>query len=60
MKGRHFRMLVDIAYLDNEFYKEKTNFKYIIDCIDHYTKFYWGYLIRDKKANTILSKINDF
>ena len=38
----------------------RTSYKYIIDCIDHFSKFYWGYLIRDKTAKTTLNKIKNF
>ena len=56
----HYRLLIDITYLDTKFYSKKTDYKYIIDCIDHFSKFYWGYLIRDKTANTTLNKIKNF
>ena len=59
-EGPHYRLLVDITYLDENYYKDKTEYKYIIDCIDHFTKFYWGYLIRDKTAKTALNKIKNF
>ena len=59
-EGPHYRLLIDITYLDKKFYLDKTNYKYIIDCIDHFSKFYWGYLIRDKTANTTLNKIKNF
>ena len=39
-EGPYYRMLVDITYLDKNFYKVKTNYKYIIDSIDHFSKFY--------------------
>ena len=59
-EGPHYRLLIDITYLDKKYYSNKTNYKYIIDCIDHFSKFYWGYLIRDKTANTTLTKIKNF
>ena len=59
-EGPHYRLLIDITYLDENYYKDKTEYKYIIDCIDHFTKFYWGYLIRDKTAKTALNKIKNF
>ena len=59
-EGPHYRLLIDITYLDTKLYSKKTNYKYIIDCIDHFSKFYWGYLIRDKTANTTLNKIKNF
>ena len=51
---------MDITYLDKNFYSNKTEYKYIIDCIDHFSKFYWGFLIRDKTAETTLHKIKNF
>ena len=59
-EGPHYRLLVDITYLDPKYFSNKTNYKYIIDCIDHFSKFYWGYLIRDKTAKTTLNKIKNF
>ena len=47
--GPHYRYLMDITYLKNNIYNGKTTYKYIIDFIDHFSKFYWGFLIRDKK-----------
>ncbi len=41
---------MDITYLKSEIDSEKTYFKYIIDFLDHFTKFYWGFLIKDKKT----------
>ena len=51
---------MDITYLDKNFYSNKTEYKYIIDCMDHFSKFYWGFLIRDKTAETTLLKIKNF
>ena len=59
-EGPHYRLLVDITYLDKKYYSKKTEYKYIIDCIDHFSKFYWGYLIRDKTSKTTLNKIKNF
>ena len=59
-EGPHYRLLIDITYLDTKYYKNVTDYKYIIDCIDHFSKFYWGYLIRDKTAKTTLNKIKNF
>ena len=59
-EGPHYRLLVDITYLDKKYYSNKINYKYIIDCIDHFRKFYWAYLIRDKSAKTALNKIKNF
>ena len=59
-EGPHYRLLIDITYLDAKYYSKKTSYKYIIDCIDHFSKFYWAYLIRDKTAETALNKIKLF
>ena len=34
-EGTHYRLLADITYLDKKYYSNKTNYKYIIDYIDH-------------------------
>ena len=47
-------MLVDITYLDKKLIGYKTSYKYIIDCIDHFSKFYWGFLIENKNNETTL------
>ena len=59
-EGPHYRLLVDITYLDKNFSLGKTKYKYIIDSIDHFSKFYWGFLIIDKSAETTLKKIKNF
>ena len=52
--GPHYRYLMDITYLKPEINLKKTTYKYIIDFLDHFTKFYWGFLIKDKTAETVL------
>ena len=37
--GPHYRYLVDITYLKDKIYKNKTKYLYIIDFIDHFSKF---------------------
>ena len=44
-EGPHYRLLIDITYLDAKYYSKKTSYKFIINCIDHFSKFYWAYLI---------------
>ena len=51
---------MDITYLKSELDLKKTNYKYIIDFIDHFTKFYYGFLISDKSAETKLKYIKLF
>ena len=59
-EGPHYRLLVDFTYLDQKYYHGKTKYKYIIDSIDHFSKFYWGFLTEDKSANTAFLKIKMF
>lgn len=59
-KGPRFRMLVDITYLDESYFNNKTKYKYIIDSIDHFSKYYWAYLITSKNADLVLKKIKSF
>ena len=59
-EGPHYRMLIDITYLDKKLFKNKTDYKYVIDSIDHFSKFYWAFLIRDKTSETVLKKIKNF
>ena len=58
--GPHFRYLVDITYLKEDIYKNKTKYLYIIDFIDHFSKFYWGFPIVNKTADTTLRYIKKF
>ena len=58
--GPHYRYLIDIKYLISEIDSEKTNFKYIIEFLEHFTEFYWGFLIKDKKTETILKYLKLF
>ena len=59
-EGPHYRLLIDFTYLDQKYYNGKTKYKYIIDSIDHFSKFYWGFLTKDKSANTAIQKIKLF
>ena len=56
-EGPHYRMLVDITYLDESYFNNKTKYKYIIDSIDHFSKYYWAFLIYSK---VVLNKIKSF
>lgn len=58
--GPHYRLLVDKTYLDKFYYNGKTKYNYIINCIGHFSKFYWAHLIIDKTAKTALIKIKNF
>ena len=55
----HYRSQ-QITYLRKDLVSNKSTYKYIIDCIDHFSKFYWGFLIRNKTSETTLNKIKIF
>ena len=52
-------MLVDIIYLDDKYFKNKTKYKYIIDSIDILVNFF-GFFITSKNSEVILNKIKAF
>ena len=54
--GPHYRYIGDIWYLDDELQINKE-FKYCLDVIDHFTKFLYSYLLKDKSMGTVLSKL---
>ena len=43
-EGPHFRYIADLWQLPNEIYN-KSGYIYIIDIIDHFSKWYYGYLL---------------
>ena len=51
-------MVVDITYLDESYLKNKTKYKYIIDSIDNFSKYYWTFLISFKNLKWFLIKLN--
>ena len=51
---------MDIAYLDESYFNNKSKYKYIIDSIDHYSKYYWVFLISSKNDEVVLYKIKSF
>ena len=58
-EGPHYRYLVDITYLDKEIIN-KVKYNYIIDFIDHFSKFYWAFPIEYKNADTCIKYIKKF
>ena len=50
------RYVIDLTYLPIEIIKE-TEFKYLFNIIDHFSKFIISFLLFDKKADSIVSKL---
>ena len=55
----HYRYLCDITFLDKKITGE-TKYNYIIDFLDHFSKFYWAFPIEQKNAETSLKYIKIF
>ena len=55
--GPHYRYIGEIFQLPYTIY-EKTGYKYVPNMIDHFKKWYGGYLLKNKTANEILGKID--
>ena len=54
--GPHYRYVADIWYLNTQI-SNKTGYKYVLDIIDHFSKWYGGYLLKTKTADEVLNKI---
>ena len=50
------RYILDLSELP-DLIKENTDFKYFMHLIDHYSKFLFGLLLKDKKGDTILKEL---
>ena len=57
--GPHFRYVADLWHLCNEI-REETGFNYVLDIIDHFSKWYAGYPLKTKDANEVLKNIEKF
>ena len=57
--GPHQRYQCDLWYLP-ESLKENTEFEYCLDIIDHFSKWLNSYLLRNKTADLVVSKIKMF
>ena len=53
--GPHYRYVVDLWTLPKEI-ANATKYKYILDIVDHFSKWYYGYLLYTKEAKEILKK----
>ena len=52
------RFKIDITYLPLELI-ENTNYKYLLNILDHFSKYLFSYLLSDKKADSIYKILND-
>ena len=55
----HNRYIADLWYLNGDL-KEDTGYSYILDIINHFSKWYNGYLLKTKNADEALTKIEMF
>ena len=58
-KGPHIRYVADIWELSKEFV-EITGYSYILEIIDHFSKWLWCYTLKTKKADEILTNIKKY
>ena len=57
--GPHIRYQADIWHIPEEL-KLGTSYKYILDCIDHFSKWNYSYFLKNKETKTVLSKIKSY
>ena len=57
--GPHYRYIGDLWELPKKIYN-KSGYRYIIDIVDHFSKWYYGYLLKTKSAEEVLLKIDTF
>lgn len=58
-EGPYFRYIADLWELPIEIF-EASGYKNIIDIIDHFSKWYYGYLLTNKEAKNVLNKIEQY
>ena len=52
------RFIIDITYLPPELI-ENTNYKYLLNILDHFSKYLFSYLLSDKKADSVYKILNE-
>ena len=57
--GPHYRYVADLWYLNQDI-RDLTGYNYVLDIIDHFSKWYYGYLLKTKEAAEVLKKIEMF
>ena len=57
--GPHYRYVADLWYLNQDI-RDITDYNYVLDIIDHFSKWYYGYLLKTKEAEEVLKKIDTY
>lgn len=57
--GPHYRYVADLWTLPKEITKY-TKYKYILDIVDHFSKWYYGYLLFSKEAEEVFKNMEIF
>ena len=52
------RFIIDITYLLLELI-ENTNYKYLLNILEHFSKYLFSYLLSDKKADSVYKSLNE-
>ena len=53
------RIVVDLTYLP-DFLLKNTNYKYLLNIADHFSKYLTSYLIKKKEGKSIADKLNTY
>ena len=53
------RLLADLTELPYEL-KENNEYNFLLNIIDHFSKYSWCYLLKNKKSETVFHYINDY
>ena len=54
------RYVIDLTDITNDINDENYNYKFILNIIDHYSKFCRSNLLKTKRVDEVLICINDF
>ena len=54
------RVQADLTYFNKNFEFFDIKEKYLLNFVDHFSKYAKSYLLDDKTSNTVLSKFKDF
>ena len=54
------RYVIDLTDITNDINDENYNYKFILNIIDHYSKFCGSNLLKTKRVDEVLICINDF